>query len=86
MQMEFCEGETLRHLIDQHRLTDNLLKWKIFIEIVEALNYLHVLGLIHRDLKPQNIFLEKNLKVKIGDFGLAVRHSAKIIKQKVNQI
>jgi len=41
--------------------------------VLEALNYLHNQGgLIHRDLKPLNIFLDKKNNVKLGDFGLAV--------------
>jgi translation initiation factor 2-alpha kinase 4 len=74
--MEFCEGDTLRNFIDANpgKQKEDL-KWKIFIQIVEALNYLHnSVGLIHRDLKPMNIFLDKRNTVKLGDFGLAVHH------------
>ena len=57
------------------------LKWKIFSQVVDALHYLHGLGLIHRDLKPSNIFLDKNNNVKLGDFGLATHqqhHAGKV--------
>ena len=42
--------------------------------MVDALHYLHNMGLIHRDLKPSNVFLDKNYNVKLGDFGLATTH------------
>lgn len=41
--------------------------------IVNGLKYLHGKGIIHRDLKLGNIFLDKNFKIKLGDFGLATK-------------
>lgn len=37
----------------------------------QGLKYLHSRGIIHRDMKLGNVFLDSNYKVKIGDFGLA---------------
>lgn len=72
IQMEYCEGNSLRNFIDENPGREQEeQKWKIFCQIVDALHYLHGLGLIHRDLKPSNIFLDKNNNVKLGDFGLA---------------
>ncbi|KAI1233761.1 hypothetical protein IHE44_0004206 [Lamprotornis superbus] len=56
------------HLVDVH--------WtmKIFQEIVEGVCYIHSMGVMHRDIKPRNIFLHgSDHQVKIGDFGLACR-------------
>ena len=76
IQMEYCEGSTLESLIEQHPYRElESTKWRIFSQIAEALYYLHNKGLIHRDLKPQNIFLDKNYNVKLGDFGLAILHN-----------
>lgn len=73
IQMEFCEGSTLQSFIQKNpfRSEENT-KWRIFSQLAEGLSYLHSKGLIHRDLKPQNIFLDVNYNVKLGDFGLAV--------------
>lgn len=45
--------------------------WRLFREICEGLAHIHSQGMIHRDLKPVNIFLDSRDQVKIGDFGLA---------------
>ncbi|CAL1296337.1 unnamed protein product [Larinioides sclopetarius] len=71
IQMEFCEKSTLRTAIDNGLHKDRSLVWRLFREIVEGLHYMHQQGVIHRDLKPVNIFLDSNDHVKIGDFGLA---------------
>ncbi|XP_056359551.1 LOW QUALITY PROTEIN: eukaryotic translation initiation factor 2-alpha kinase 1 [Oenanthe melanoleuca] len=56
------------HLVDVH--------WtmKIFQEVVEGVCYIHSMGVMHRDIKPRNIFLHgSDHQVKIGDFGLACK-------------
>ena len=71
IQMEFCEKSTLRTAIDNNLYEDDERIWRLFREIVEGLAHIHQQGMIHRDLKPVNIFLDSNDHVKIGDFGLA---------------
>lgn len=43
------------------------------VQIVSALKYLHSNKVIHRDLKLGNLFLNENMEIKLGDFGLATR-------------
>lgn len=73
IQMEFCSNQTLRQMIDSGQLhkQNNDLEWQLFREIVEGLAHIHAQGMIHRDLKPGNIFLNSSGHIKIGDFGLA---------------
>ncbi|XP_071963594.1 eIF-2-alpha kinase GCN2-like [Antedon mediterranea] len=75
IQMEFCEKSTLRTAIDAGLWKDSKRVWRYFREIVEGLVHIHSQGMIHRDLKPVNIFLDSVDHVKIGDFGLATTHS-----------
>ncbi|XP_069805536.1 eIF-2-alpha kinase GCN2 isoform X1 [Dendropsophus ebraccatus] len=76
IQMEYCEKSTLRDTIDQGLYLDNSRLWRLFREILDGLAYIHEQGMIHRDLKPVNIFLDSEDHVKIGDFGLATDHPA----------
>lgn len=71
IQMEFCEKSTLRTAIDNGLYEDEERLWRLFREMVDGLAHIHQQGMIHRDLKPVNIFLDSNDHVKIGDFGLA---------------
>jgi serine/threonine protein kinase len=68
--MEFLEGESLKERIPKGPIpTDQLLD--ISIQISGALEAAHAKGIIHRDIKPGNLFLTKHGQVKILDFGLA---------------
>ncbi|NXC17320.1 E2AK4 kinase, partial [Corythaeola cristata] len=82
IQMEYCEKSTLRDTIDQGLYEDTSRLWRLFREILDGLAYIHEKGMIHRDLKPVNIFLDSDDHVKIGDFGLATDHPANAMVSK----
>ena len=70
--MEFVEGQSLDHVIGEGGLPlDRALRYAI--QIADGLACAHEHGVIHRDLKPQNIMIASSDEVKILDFGLAKR-------------
>lgn len=68
--MEFVEGQSLKGLIAKKDMTINQV-FDIAIQICEGLTKAHQQGIIHRDIKPQNILVDKDGRARILDFGLA---------------
>ena len=73
--MEYCEGLDLRRFINEHKeknqLIDEFLIYFFIYDICHGLKSIHNKNLIHRDLKPDNLFVTSENKLKIGDFGLS---------------
>lgn len=69
--MEYIEGITLKEYIEQQKT----IPWKevlhFVIQILRALQHAHDKGIVHRDIKPQNILLLQNGTIKVTDFGIA---------------
>ncbi|KAM9273017.1 interferon-induced, double-stranded RNA-activated protein kinase isoform 1-T4 [Cariama cristata] len=72
IQMELCEQGPLENWVEKNRRHQKYheMAQNKFLQILKGVEYIHSEGLIHRDLKPQNIFISHEDKIKIGDFGL----------------
>lgn len=82
--MEYIDGITLKEFMEQQ----GMLKWKdsihFIIQILRALQHAHDRGIVHRDIKPQNIMLFPDGTIKVMDFGIArfAREEGKTISDK----
>lgn len=69
--MEYIDGITLKEYIDQQ----GIIEWKdtihLTIQVLRALQHAHECGIVHRDIKPQNIMLLQDGTIKVTDFGIA---------------
>jgi serine/threonine protein kinase len=69
--MEFVEGKTLYDDLSKGKVFGEGEALDIVIQVAEALRHAHSVGLIHRDVKPKNIMINKENIVKLADMGLA---------------
>src|SRR5262245_25399612 len=68
--MEFVAGKNLRQLLQAGAVSEAQVL-RIVAQVCDALRYAHDAGVVHRDVKPENILLDARGQVKIADFGLA---------------
>ena len=70
--MEFIDGITLKEYIDQQ---EKSIDWKMAVyftsQILKAMQHAHEKGIVHRDVKPQNMMLLQDGTIKVTDFGIA---------------
>ncbi|TPX46365.1 hypothetical protein SeLEV6574_g03270 [Synchytrium endobioticum] len=74
LQMELCEGGTLLSYFEQNSKTGPLADsyiWQIITQVALGLKELHDQDIVHLDIKPDNIFINAEKFLKIGDFGMA---------------
>ncbi|MHC4742222.1 MAG: serine/threonine protein kinase [Planctomycetota bacterium] len=69
--MEFVEGKTIADDITKTGPIPETEALEVVIQVAEALKHAHNIGLIHRDVKPKNIMINKHGVVKLADMGLA---------------
>ncbi len=69
--MEYVRGRTLKEVIKQKGALKPAVAAQIAIRILSALQHAHKNGIIHRDIKPQNILVHSDGLIKVGDFGIA---------------
>ncbi|KAG5847685.1 serine/threonine-protein kinase PLK3 [Anguilla anguilla] len=71
--LELCSRKSLAHIWKaRHTLTDPEVRYYLR-QIISGLKYLHNKGILHRDLKLGNFFVNENMELKLGDFGLAAK-------------
>lgn len=68
---EYVDGKTLKEIITEHGHLPQGTAVQIAIRILSALRHAHEAGVIHRDIKPQNILVDKQGYIKVSDFGIA---------------
>jgi serine/threonine protein kinase len=68
--MEYIDGFSLSEYIAKSVMNIEL-RIGIFKQLASALDYIHKLGVVHRDIKPDNIMMTRDIQVKITDFGIS---------------
>ncbi|MGH8016279.1 MAG: serine/threonine protein kinase, partial [Candidatus Zixiibacteriota bacterium] len=69
--MEYLEGRTLESMIKKKVKFNYRIIAQIIVQICAALDYAHQQGIVHRDVKPANIMILNDYRVKVMDFGIA---------------
>ena len=69
--MEYVQGKTLKEVIQERGKLNAPLACQITIRILSALEHAHRNGIVHRDIKPQNILVHADGHIKVADFGIA---------------
>ncbi len=69
--MEYVDGDSLDNMLQRLKYIPPMLAVNFIVQVCKALSYAHGRGIIHRDINPTNIIVQRNDRLKILDFGLA---------------
>lgn len=72
---EFCDKVLSNELANRYTATPIEYTKKVTRDLLQAIDILHSKMILHRDIKPDNILIDKNGKLKLADFGLAKKAS-----------
>jgi serine/threonine-protein kinase len=77
MVIEWVDGRLLRTILNQERKLPIERAVRITLAICEALDVMHKHGIVHRDLKPENVMVDDGDRIKLIDFGIAMKEDAR---------
>jgi serine/threonine-protein kinase len=77
MVIEWVEGRLLRSILNEERKLSIERSVAITLRICDALDAMHKHGVVHRDLKPENIMVDSEDRIKLIDFGIAMKEDAR---------
>jgi serine/threonine-protein kinase len=79
MVIEWVDGQLLRSILNKERELPIERATNFALQILDALDTMHKHGVVHRDLKPENIMVDDEDRIKLIDFGIAMREDARRI-------
>ncbi|XP_041466995.1 membrane-associated tyrosine- and threonine-specific cdc2-inhibitory kinase-like [Lytechinus variegatus] len=72
IQTELCKMTLQSYAEQNHKIPERIL-WSFLVDLIQGLHHMHSHGLLHLDVKPENIFISFGKVCKLGDFGLSVQ-------------
>ena len=83
---EYISGQTLKETLDFNGKLSMLEALSVMAQLSSALDYAHSHGIVHRDVKPQNLFIMSDGLIKLGDFGIAESENVYITLESTKDI
>jgi serine/threonine protein kinase len=80
--LEYIRGSDLFDYISLNHLEDTTISKYIYRQVLEGIAYCHSKGIVHRDIKLENVLMDRNMNIKIIDFGYAFNYFKKMYRTK----